>query len=729
MHKILVLLFPVLLVLGSIGFWDFLTLNADDTKPHNDQVLLIDKMSLTSQEKTWLNNHKIIRIAGPRSFPPFHYYDKNGALKGISADYIFIIMAQLGIKVEVIGNLPWPEVLKKARSGEVDLIPCIAKSSEREAFLNFSYPYLSFPLVIISRSDASFIGGLEDLHGKKVAVVKKELITDWLNRDKVNIVPYYVNSPLKGLEAVSFGWADARIDNLAAASYSIQKNGIANLKIAAPTTYGNYNLHMAVRKDWPELLSIINKSIKQISPEKHSEIRNRWLSIRYEYGISNTDLIKWIAIGAVVICGIFIIIFIWNRTLKKEIKERKLAEETLKKKERQLSDSQYLAEIGSWELDLKKDSIIWSDENYRRFDLEHNIYTLPKGYFLNRIHPDDRKEVVNTINKALLKKEPYKIQTRIINESGREWIAEIFGALEIDQNGNIIKMSGTSQDITESKHAEQALKVALNEMEEKVFERTADFKKAKEEAEKANKLKSEFLANMSHELRTPMHGILSYSRFGIDKIEKNSKEKNLFYFEKIKSAGDHLMILISNLLDLSGLESGKTIYKMEACDILFLIKKIISDMEPNWKEKNLKIIIADASISTEVFCDGFKIEQVMTNLLKNAIQFTPENKKINISFEYDELTNGKPLNDNPVKSALKISVEDEGIGIPEDEVESIFDKFIQSSKTKTGAGGTGLGLSICKEIVEDHGGKIWAELNTQGGAVFKILIPYQQKTQ
>jgi signal transduction histidine kinase len=284
-------------------------------------------------------------------------------------------------------------------------------------------------------------------------------------------------------------------------------------------------------------------------------------------------------------------------------------------------------------------------------------------------------------------------------------------------------------DITSQKKAEIALKVSLNEMEEKVVERTADFKTAKEEAEKANNLKSEFLANMSHELRTPMHGILSYSKFGIDKIAKSSKEKNLIYFEKIKSAGDHLMILISNLLDLSGLESGKTSYKMEIVDIYFLIKKIISDMEPIWKEKNLKLKIEDPPVPTKIFCDGFKIEQVITNLLKNAIEFTPENKRISISFKSDELITGKRLNDKLMRSVLKISIKDEGIGIPEDEVESIFDKFIQSSKTKTGAGGTGLGLSICKEIIEDHGGKIWAESNTKGGASFMIMIPYEQKTQ
>jgi two-component system, cell cycle sensor histidine kinase and response regulator CckA len=120
MVKIFILLIPVIF---SVGFWDALSLNDVDIQTDNDQKSLIDSMSLTSSEKNWLSDHKTIKIAGPRSFPPFHYYEKNGELKGISADYIFMIMDQLGIKIDVMANLPWPEVLNKIRTGEVDLIP------------------------------------------------------------------------------------------------------------------------------------------------------------------------------------------------------------------------------------------------------------------------------------------------------------------------------------------------------------------------------------------------------------------------------------------------------------------------------------------------------------------------------------------------------------------------------------------------------------------------------
>ena len=292
---------------------------------------------LTTAEKTWLRDHQTIRIAGPRSFPPFHYFDKEGNLNGISADYIYLIMKQLGVEVKIQKNLPWPEILERVRTGKIDLISCIAKTVDREVFLNFSSPYLSFPLVIVSRNDASFIGGLDDLHGKKVAVIKEVSTFDWLKRDKIDIIPFYVNSLLQGLESVSFGLADATIQNLATATYLIQKNGLTNIKIAAPTTYGNYDLHMAVRKDWPELLSIVNKSLDAIPPKHQIEIRNKWLSIRYEYGINKTDVIKWV-LGVIFFFGsILVVILIWNRKLKRESFERKLAENIAKESEKKTS--------------------------------------------------------------------------------------------------------------------------------------------------------------------------------------------------------------------------------------------------------------------------------------------------------------------------------------------------------------------------------------------------------
>jgi len=237
--------------------------------------------ALTEKEKDWLKRNQIIKVAGPKAFPPFHFYEPSGDLKGMAAEYIHLIAGKLGLQLDIKANLPWPEVIKRAKQKEIDLISCAAKTSERENYLSFSNPYLSFPMVIFTRKDFTFIGGLEDLHYKKVAVISKVATYDWLKRDQIEIHPHLVKTPLDALKAVSIGTADAYIGNLAASSYMIDKNGLVNLKVAAPTPYGNYKLYFAARDDWPVLTSILNKALDHISPEQHANIRNQCLSIRY----------------------------------------------------------------------------------------------------------------------------------------------------------------------------------------------------------------------------------------------------------------------------------------------------------------------------------------------------------------------------------------------------------------------------------------------------------------
>lgn len=281
-------------------------------------------------------------------------------------------------------------------------------------------------------------------------------------------------------------------------------------------------------------------------------------------------------------------------------------------------------------------------------------------------------------------------------------------------------------DITDRKQAEENLKQAHDQLEQEVKERTIDYKKARDEAEQANKLKSEFLANISHELRTPMHHILNYSKFGVEKNEKSSREKLMHYFSQIQISGSRLLSLLNNLLDLSKLESGKTEYLMMGKDLKEVVGEIVAEFSSVIVENSIHFVIKPAEFSTLVICDELKIGQVLHNLISNALKFTPPGRSITLSFEQAKLPAGKRQTDPDKTPALMVKIEDEGTGIPENELELIFDKFIQSSKTKTGAGGTGLGLSICHEIISLHHGHIWAENNSKGGATFSFILPVTQ---
>jgi signal transduction histidine kinase len=239
--------------------------------------------------------------------------------------------------------------------------------------------------------------------------------------------------------------------------------------------------------------------------------------------------------------------------------------------------------------------------------------------------------------------------------------------------------------------------------------------RAKEAAEAANLAKSSFLASMSHELRTPMHAILSYSDLGLEKAEGEEQEKLRRYYQRINVSGKRLLGLINDLLDLAKLEAGKMSYELAPHNLQVLVDDALAEIRPLMESKQLRLQFQPDERSISLICDRNRILQVLVNLLGNAVKFTPPGMCIYLGFLHDE-----PMRGGGIGSGIRLR--DEGPGIASDELESIFEKFIQGSSTHK-QGGTGLGLAICRDIVRDHGGEVYASNDAAGGAVFTLLLP------
>lgn len=258
----------------------------------------------------------------------------------------------------------------------------------------------------------------------------------------------------------------------------------------------------------------------------------------------------------------------------------------------------------------------------------------------------------------------------------------------------------------------------FNQMVHDIAEQQREVIEQKERAEAANKAKTEFLSNMSHELRTPMHAIINYADMALKKLQPDAMDKLNKYLTNIHVSGERLLKLINNLLDLSKLEAGHMQFHMTPQKLAPIVQSAMGELDSLRAAKKLEFVLKDESKGDAATFDVSRITQVIINLLGNAIKFSPEGCPITVQITDSGLQGGKIE-----VPALHMSVTDRGLGIPAEEIHHIFDKFVQSSKTKTGAGGTGLGLSISKEIVERHGGVIWAENHEHGGAVFHVLLP------
>ena len=289
--------------------------------------------------------------------------------------------------------------------------------------------------------------------------------------------------------------------------------------------------------------------------------------------------------------------------------------------------------------------------------------------------------------------------------------------------GVVLELFSMAVDVSARHEAERQLALHRDNLQRLVDERTAGLLRAKQDLEHALQARSEFLANMSHELRTPMHAVLSFAQLGEERAEQGATEKLRDYFSRIARSGERLLALINNLLDLSKLEAGKMLLNKRETELASLIHEVAGEFELLAGKRDLSFVLPSGDVSLMLEVDAERMRQVVSNLLSNAMRFSPEGGRIEVKVEPATIRIGRRATDSREQAALRLTVADAGPGIPATELELIFDKFMQSSTTRTGAGGTGLGLAICREIVLAHQGTITAFNRLEGGAVFEVVLP------
>ena len=531
-------------------------------------------ITLTYEEKAWLKAHPVLKLGYDIDWPPIEKWTKDEGLVGLSADFFSIIAQRLGITIEPATPMDWVSMLGLAKKGELDLMSAVVQTPQRDEFLDFTQPYLAFPMVIVTREEVTYIGEMNELNGKKVGVVAGYASQDRLtnNHPKIKIMP--AQDVRKGLLDVVQGNTFAFVGSLATISRIIAREGLSEIKISGETPY-KYDLSIGIRKGESLLGSIMQKALDSISEEERGNIYNHWFSITYEHKFNYSLLWKVLAVTLVV----FAIFLYWNRRLS---------------------------------------------------HLNHQL-------------------VVARDREAAARRE-----------------------------------------------AQQAGK---------------SLKAAKERAETADRVKSIFLATMSHELRTPLNSIIGFTGIILQGLPGPLTEEQKKQMHMVQDSARHLLSLINDVLDISKIEAGQLDVVSETFDMVESLKKVMHVVVPLAEGKGLKLITKVAPEVGLVTSDKRRVEQILINLVNNAVKFTEEGE---VSVECQAI-NG---------NWIEMEVRDTGIGIKAEDVDKLFEPFQQvdigiARKHE----GTGLGLSICKRLTEKLRGEISLTSEWGKGSTFVVKLP------
>jgi len=665
------------------------------------------KLKLTPEEKVWIAKKHTVHVRIGNA-PPFML--TTGKIEGMAIDYLVYIFNRNGIKFKYIqgSEVTWPQALNYIKQHEVvDMVPTAKITDERKKNMLFTDEYLFAPWVIFTRTDADFLSSIDGLKGKTVSVEEGFVIHQKLQQyyPQINLKIASANTANiteKPIKDLSTGVVDAYIGNLIMTTYILQTKGYTNIKVAAPTPFDDHNQAMAIRNDWPELVSIVNKTLATMTSEEHAAIRNRWLTVKYEYGISKVDLLKWIVGISFFSLIIFMFILVWNRKLKTEVIERKQAEASLKEKELHLRLSMNAAKAGSWIWNIETDEVVWDDRMQEIFGFEPGAYDGTYESWKNAVHPDDVKEADRQTVDALEKGANYDFQYRlnIESEKGR-WRTVSAQALVIsNKNGERIRMAGFCIDITEQKKEES--------------------EKAKLESQLQQAQKMEAIGTLAggiaHDFNNILGAIIGYTEMARDDSPKGSSiAKDL---DKVLEASDRATSLVKQILAFSR--------KGEAEYILLQPSRIVNKTITLLRPTLPATLEITQDIDTEtglIFADPTQMHQILMNLCANAFHAMEETGgRLDISLKEidhcrEDITHEPHIDTG---TYIQLSVSDTGPGMTQEVKDKIFDPYF----TTKGVGkGTGMGLSIIHGIVKSYGGFITCYSVLGEGTTFNVLLP------
>ncbi len=652
-------------------------------------------IELSQEEKAWIEKHPKVTVAAT-FYPPYTYKERDGDWIGLNIDLLSNISRMTGIQFAVKESSSISDVITLLKTGKAEMTTTLENSPERQRYLDFTSPYGRQSWVLIDRKNSPAITSLSDLAGKIVAlpydhVFAKKIQTEF-PKIKLILVDNYNDARLLVIK----GQADATIDSEFGAYFAVQNDVSGLLKIGSKLTDESASDLFAVSKRYPELLSILNKSLDALPESELRLIKTRWLGAITLPKPFWQDIPSWFYWALFVATLLVVISVLWSSRLKLQIKRRINAEKALLD---QLAFRQALLNglpNPIYVCNLHR-QLIACNARFEEFMSVH--FEQVQGEYFTDIYPISKisaKAMDNDFS-TILKNQQAIFSDRQLFVGGRlidtyQWAVPFFNS-----EGELEGVLGGWIDITDRKKLE------------------LDLFEARELAERSNEKKSVFLATLSHEIRTPLNAIIGLLELEHAQLLSAGQQPS-DNLSIVHQAAKELISLIGDTLDIAKIESGKMQLTLITTPLRPFFDGIYQLFVKVAEENGLTFTL---SFSDEAdgsyWLDPLRLRQILHNLLSNSLKFTSEGG-VFLSVTASESSSGS--------NTICITIQDTGIGINKEQQTQLFKPFAQACKeTVTDYGGSGLGLSICKQLVELMGGGITLESEPGKGTLVKIVLP------
>ncbi len=685
-----------------------------------------------------LADHRIVTV-GVYENAPKVFTSEEGQPSGIFIDIIEYIAKSEGWKLKYAAGT-WSEGLHRLAEGEIDLMPDVAYTSDREKLYSFhKVPVLSAWSQVYARKGSN-IKSILDLNGKRIAALDQTIQLETLNRLsnsfglKITLIP--VPDYKTEFEMIAKGKVDAGVTNRFYGLLHARKFGLED----TPIMFDPAPFFFAAKKGTHEsLLNAIDHHLRDMKKDPQSiyyQTMKRWTSedVRFKFP-------AWLPILGLAVGIILLVSFGGSIILKRQVNERthelqrinQEMEQRIVERTAELMDANDRLKIEIEDRIRIEQMLVQSEAEYRSLVESANSIIIRwqadgRITFFNRYAQDffgyrEQEIIGRNILETIVPPEEStgrdlsslaediasnpEAYVRNVNENIRKngervWVAWANKPI-VDETGKVLEILSIGNDITKLIETERELRNAFEELAV-----------AKEHAEAADRLKSAFLATMSHELRTPLNSIIGFTGIILQGIVGPLNDEQKIQLNMVRSSAQHLLSLINDVLDISKIEAGQLQVAYENYDLRSTIEKAVESARPLADKKGLELICEVSPEIDVVTGDRRRVEQVLLNLISNAIKFT-ETGEVKIECESEE--------DN-----VTIRVIDTGIGIKTEDMGKIFQDFrqIDSGMTRKYEG-TGLGLSICKRLVELMGGQIGVTSVWSSGSTFSFSLPKERK--